>query len=80
MDPINPSVVTVADFLIFLFEEKKLSPVSVKGYRSAISSTLKHLSSVDYSSHPVLADVIRNMEFEKPAVNRSFLIGIIPWF
>ena len=48
MDPINPSVTALADFLIFLFEEKKLAPVSVKGYRSAISSMLKHLSSVDF--------------------------------
>ena len=72
MDPIDPSVMTVADFLIFFFEEKKLSPVSVKGYRSAISSTLKHQSSVDFSSHPVLADVIRSLELEKPAVNRIF--------
>lgn len=70
MDPINPSVMTLADFLIFLFEEKKLCPVSVKGYRSAISSTLKHLSSVDFSSHPVLSDIIRSMELEKPVSNR----------
>ena len=70
MDPIDPSVMTVADFLTFLFEEKKLPPVSVKGYRSAISSMLKHLSSVDCSSHPILADVIRSMELAKPAVNR----------
>ena len=30
MDPIDPSVMALADFLIFLFEEKKLAPVSVK--------------------------------------------------
>lgn len=70
MDPIDPSVATLADFLIFLFEEKKLLPVSIKGYRSAISSTLKHLSSVDFSSHPVLSDVIRSMELEKPVITR----------
>ena len=59
---------TVADFLIFLFEEKKLSPVSVKGYRSSISSMLRHVSD-GFLSYPVLADVIRSMELEKPAVN-----------
>ena len=42
MDPIDPTVMALADFLIFLFEEKKLASTSVKGYRSAISSTLKH--------------------------------------
>ena len=30
MNPIDPSVMALADFLIFLFEEKKLAPVSVK--------------------------------------------------
>ena len=69
MDPIDPTVMALADFLIFLFEEKKLSPTSVKGYRSAISFTLKHFSSVDFSSDPVLADIIRSMELEKPIVS-----------
>ena len=71
MDPIDPSVMALADFLIFLFEEKKLAPVSVKGYRSAISSTLKHLSSVNFSSDPVLSDIIKSMEFEKPVVSKA---------
>ena len=70
MGPIDPTVMALADFLIFLFEGKKLSPASVKGYRSAISSTLKHFSSVDFSSDPVLADIIRSMELEKPIVSR----------
>ena len=70
MDPIDPSVTTMADFLIFLFEEKKLLPASIKGYRSAIASTLKHLSSVDFSCHPVLSDIIRSMELEKPVISR----------
>ena len=70
MDPIDPTVTSMADFLIFLFEEKKLLPSSIKGYRSAIASTLKHFTSVDFSSHPVLSDVIRSMDLEKPAVSR----------
>ena len=70
MDPIDPTVTSLADFLIFLFEEKKLLPSSNKGYRSAIASTLKHFTSVDFSSHPVLSDVIRSMDLEKPAVSR----------
>ena len=44
MDPIDPSVAILVDFYFFLFGEKKLSPVSIKGYRSANSSTLKHFS------------------------------------
>ena len=70
IDPIDLSVMALADFLFFLFEEKKLAPVSVKGYRSAISSTLKHLSSVDFSSDHVLSDIIKSMELEKPVVSK----------
>ena len=70
MDPINPSVTTMADFLIFLFEEKKLLPASIKGFKSAIASTLKHLSSVDLSYHQVLSDIIKSMELEKPVISR----------
>ena len=80
MDPIDPTVTSMADFLIFLFEEKKLLPSSIKGYRSAIASTLKHFTSVDFSSHPVLSDVIRSMDLEKPAVSRVVPHGILPWF
>ena len=68
MDPIDPSVIALADFLIFLFEEMKLTPVSVKGYRSAISSRLKHLSSIDLSSNPVLSDIIKPSK--KPVVSK----------
>ena len=70
MDPIDPTIMAVSDFLTFLFEEKKLLPASIKGYRSAIASTLKHFSSVDFSSHPVLSDIIRSMELEKPTTSR----------
>ena len=67
MDPIDPTVTSMTDFL---FEERKLLPSSIKGYRSAIASTLKHFSSVDFSSHPVHSDIIRSMDLEKPAVSR----------
>ena len=64
MDPIDPSVMNVADFLIFVYEEKKLSPVSVKRYRSAISTTLKYMSSFVFTSHLVIFNAIRSVELE----------------
>ena len=48
-----------------------LAPVSVKRYRSAISSILKHLSSDDFSSNPVLSDIIKSLELEKPVVSKA---------
>ena len=41
VDPLHPSLGKVADFLIFLFEERNCSPSTIKGYRSALSNTLK---------------------------------------
>ncbi len=66
MDSFSPSVNSVAEFLIFLFEVKKLSPVAVKGYRSAIATTLKNFSDIDYSNQSVLSNVLRSMELERP--------------
>ncbi len=66
VDSFSPSVNSVAEFLIFLFEVKKLSPVAVKGYRSAIATTLKNFSDIDYSNQSVLSNVLRSMELERP--------------
>ena len=40
MDPIYPSVPQFTDFLQFLFQVKKLSPITIAGYRSAIALTV----------------------------------------
>lgn len=69
MDPFSPSVNFLAEFLIFLFEVKKLTPVAIKGYRSAIATTLKHFSDINYSIQPVISNVIRSLELEKPKVS-----------
>jgi hypothetical protein len=48
--PVSPTLSQFLDFLNFLFSEMKFSVQAVKGYRSAISSTL-HLGS--WGSNPV---------------------------
>ena len=40
VDPIHPSVPQFTDFLQLLFEIKKLSPITIAGYRSAIALTI----------------------------------------
>ncbi|KAH3776923.1 hypothetical protein DPMN_178357 [Dreissena polymorpha] len=40
IDPLNPSARHIADFLIYLFDDKTLSLSSIKGYRSVLSHTL----------------------------------------
>ena len=47
MDPFNHSVNGSGEFLISL-HDRNFTPTTVKGYRSAISTTLKQISKVDF--------------------------------
>ena len=71
MDPFNPSVNTFGEFLISL-HDKNFPPATVKGYRSAISTTFKQVLSVDFSNQPISADVVRSFELECPRERSHF--------
>ena len=70
VNPLDPSPRRLADFLVFLFDERKLSVSTIKGYRSMISHTLsfRHRSSV--CSDPMISELIRGFELKRP-VSRS---------
>ena len=71
----------IADFLIYLFSEKKCQISTIKGYRSMISNTLKFKSGNRIDSNPVLSELIRSFELQHP-VQRSltpkwdFILGL----
>ena len=71
VDPFNPSVNRFGEFLIFL-HDRSFSPATVKGYRSAISTTLKQISKVDFSNQSILSDVVRSFELECPRTKAHF--------
>ena len=71
VDPFNPSVNQFGEFLIFL-HNKNFSPATVKGYRSAISTTLKQISKIDFSCESILSDVVRSFELERPRTKVHF--------
>ena len=48
------------------------SPTTVKGYRSAISTTLKQISKEDFSNQSILSDVVRSFELERPRTKTHF--------
>ena len=52
----------IADFLCYLFEEKKLAVSTVEGYRTAISHTLKVTSGVDVGKDPHLTSLLANFQ------------------
>ena len=70
IDPIKASVHVIADFLIFLFNVKKHQVSTIKGYRSMITNTLKFRSSVNFGNHPVLSELIKSFQTQRP-VERS---------
>ena len=66
----RPLITVIADFLIFLFSEKKCQISTIKGYRSMISNTLKFKTGNRIGSNPVLSELIRSFELQRP-VQRS---------
>ena len=71
MDPCNPTINGFAEFLIFLHNEN-FCPATMKGYRSAISTTLKQISKIDFSNESVLSDVVKSFELERPRLRSHF--------
>ena len=70
MDPFNPSLNRFGEFLISL-HDRNLSPATVKGYRSAISTILKQIS-VSFSNQSILSDVVKSFELHRPRTKAHF--------
>ena len=70
VNTISAPITVIADFLIFLFSEKKCQISTIKGYRSMISNTLKFKTGNRIGSNPVLSELIRSFELQRP-VQRS---------
>ena len=64
----NPTIPKVADFLLYLFQERKYSPACIKGYRLSLALIFRYRLP-EVSTSPVLADLVRS--FELSAVRRQ---------
>ena len=60
----------VANILLHMFQEKKCQVSTVKGYKSAILNTLKLKSGLNIGSDPIISELIKSMELQRP-VQRS---------
>ena len=69
IDPRRPSLGKVADFLIYLFEVRKCAPSTIKGYRSALSNTLKFGGGTGgkIGSDFTISELIRHFDRVRPA-------------
>ena len=70
VNPVSAPLIVIADFLIYLFSEKKCQISTIKGYRSMISNTLKSKTGNRVGSNPVFSELIRSFELQR-SVQRS---------
>ena len=70
----SPPVKSVADFLLYLFEDKKLQPSSIDGYRSAIADKLGN-TTVNISKDDNLTRLLESFHRDRPKGRR----GIPSW-
>ena len=70
----SPPVKSVADFLMYLFEDKKLQPSTIDGYRSAIADKLGN-TPVNISKDDNLTRLLESFHRDRPKGRR----GIPAW-
>ena len=70
----SPPVKSVADFLMYLFEDKKLQPSTIDGYRSAISDKLGD-TTVNISRNDNLTRLLESFHRDRPKGRR----GVPSW-
>ena len=67
VDPFQVTIQKLADFFVYLFQVKHLNPRTIKGYRSAISSTISACGSrTEFSDSQELGSLIRSLQLERP--------------
>ena len=69
-----PPVKSVADFLLYLFQDKKLQPSTIDGYRSAIADKLGN-SPISVSKDKNLTHLLDSFHRDRPKGRR----GILSW-
>ena len=74
MDFGSPPVKSAADFLMYLFEDKKLQPSTIDGYRSAIADKLGN-TTVNISKDDNLTRLLESFHRDRPKGRR----GIPSW-
>ena len=70
----SPPIKSVADFLLYLFEVRKLQPSTIDGYRSAIADKLGNLT-VNISKDDNLTHLLESFHRDRPKGRR----GIPSW-
>lgn len=70
IDPLAVTVQQLAEFLVYLFEDKGFSPSTIKGYRSALSRTIALSGGPDFGKNEFLSLMVKNFCLERPRQRR----------
>ena len=60
LDPFQASFLLIADFLLHLFQERKLTFNSIEGYRTAIPGPIKLSTGLDVCHNPMLQNILKS--------------------
>ena len=74
-DPVGVSGPTLADFMIYLFEERKLAVKTIEWYRAALAATLKDALGYDPGQDEFLSRLLRNFKLQRPPTPKN----IVQW-
>ena len=80
MNPFAADSPCVAEFFTFLFENRKASVRTIRGYRSALGAKLRHSSGFDPGQDEVLSQLMRSFLRERPIKSRSLVkwdVGLV---
>ena len=69
LDPIKTSVPNIASFFNYLFEEEKLSPVTIKGYRAMLSQVLSQ-KGINITEDKDIRALFQSFDREKPKLTK----------
>ena len=75
LNPVAANGPILADFMIYLFEERNLAVRSIEGYRSALAATLKNASGYDPGQDECLSTLIKNFKQKRPPAPRH----VVKW-
>ena len=78
--PRSPSIRQIADFLLYLFQEKLLQPSTIDGYRTAIADKVGN-TRINISKDENLNRLLDGFHCDKPKRQRGVPSwGISPWY
>jgi hypothetical protein len=66
LNPLSLCTADLADFFIYLFNVRKLAPITIKGYRSAIARVCRLRGLRNPGQDPHLSNLVNNFSLERP--------------